>query len=371
MVRRPILITVFLVALCASGGAAAGTAPTAVTVSPAVVAQGGVVHASASGFIPGATVTFELDGATQASVVSDAHGAVSSVALPIPAAMSTGSHTLTALDPVSGASADALFAVVAQEHARLLDDSFNSRGVGVLRLSVYLPAGYDSGTKRYPVIYFLHGLPAGESAYRSWGATIGQAMARVPSDAIVVTPQAARTGDADPEYLDWSPRREWATAIAVELPAYVDTHYRTIQDRRGRALIGVSAGGYGATELGLTHLRTFGVIESWSGYFRPTDPDGTRTLDLGSSNANAQASAYTLVPRLKRLFLANPTFLAFFVGRSDTLFAGDNFRFQRRLVAASVPHAFAALAGGHQTQFWSNHEQGWLTLAVRHLAQPG
>src|SRR5207253_5090865 len=58
---------------------------------------------------------------------------------------------------------------------------------------------------------------------------------------------------SDLEYLDWGPGRNWETAIARELPAYVDAHYRTVPGRAGRALIGVSAGGYG--EIGRASCR--------------------------------------------------------------------------------------------------------------------
>ena len=46
----------------------------------------------------------------------------------------------------------------------------------------------------------------------------------------------------------------------------------------GRAIVGLSAGCYGATMLGLNHLGEFSVIESWSGYFHATDPSGNRAL---------------------------------------------------------------------------------------------
>ena len=100
--------------------------------------------------------------------------------------------------------------------------------------------------------------------------------------AILVVPQGARGGDTDPEYLDRGPGRKWATAIARELPRVIDARYRTIASRQGRALIGLSAGGYGAMHLALDHLAAFSVVESWSGYFHPTDPTGPQGLDLGS-----------------------------------------------------------------------------------------
>ena len=81
---------------------------------------------------------------------------------------------------------------------------------GRLRLAVYLPAGYASSEKRYPVVYFLHGLPAAATSFR--GADfLARALAASGRRAIIVAPQGARDHDSDPEYLDWGPGRNWET----------------------------------------------------------------------------------------------------------------------------------------------------------------
>jgi S-formylglutathione hydrolase FrmB len=144
---------------------------------------------------------------------------------------------------------------------------------GRLRLAVYLPAGYATSSKRYPVVYFLHGLPATPSTYR--GADfLARALAGSGRQAIIVAPQGARDTDSDPEYLDWGAGRNWETAITRDVVTYVDSHLRTVSARNGRAIVGLSAGGYGAVMLALHHLPAFSVVESWSGYFHPTDPAG-------------------------------------------------------------------------------------------------
>lgn len=248
--------------------------------------------------------------------------------------------------------------------SRDLDEQFRSVALrGAVHARVVLPPDYDSSGKRYPVVYFLHGLPASAAAYRgnSWLiSTLEQV-----GPAILVFPQGARGDDDDPEYLNWGAGRNWETYVAEEVPRYVDAHFRTIRSRDGRALIGVSAGGYGATILGLHHLARFSVIESWSGYFEPTDPTGTVVLprEPAASAANLVGSVKTAERRL-------PTFLGFYVGRSDPRFLDDNIRFDARLTAAHVQHVFELYAGGHQTALWQRHASTWLQLALRHLAAP-
>ncbi len=249
------------------------------------------------------------------------------------------------------------------------EGAFRSRALGgTLHFSVVLRATYGDG-RRYPVVCFLHGLPAGESAFRDTSLVRG-ALARLDRPAIAIVPQGARAGDSDPEYLDRGPARNWETALSRELPAYVDSRFRTIPNRRGRAVVGVSAGGYGAMLIGIKHLDTFSVIQSWSGYHRPTDPAGLRTLDLGSPRANACASVHTYVRALRRSFTTRPTRLGFYVGKSDARFRADNVRLDAELSAARVPHLFRLYPGGHERSLWTGHSAAWLELALAGSATP-
>jgi len=83
---------------------------------------------------------------------------------------------------------------------------------GSLEFEIYLPPGYATSHRRYPIIYFLHGLPASPYAFR--GASVfARALEKAGQPAILVAPQGARDGDDDPEYLDWGTGRNWETAI--------------------------------------------------------------------------------------------------------------------------------------------------------------
>jgi len=245
--------------------------------------------------------------------------------------------------------------------------SLQSKAVrGRVHLVVLLPAGYVGSDLRYPVVYFLHGLPASSRAYRSVGF-LQHALAGLRRQAILVAPQGARDHDTDPEYLDWGPGRNWERAVSQELPAYVDAHFRTIPDRRARALVGLSAGGYGAVALAFHHLESFGVVESWSGYFHPTDPSGTKTLDLGSARRNRRANLHNAVVGLRQAFRVHPTFFGFYVGRGDARFRAENLALHHELMSAGIPHVFEVYPGAHGQRVWSAHAHAWLGLALAHL----
>jgi enterochelin esterase-like enzyme len=259
---------------------------------------------------------------------------------------------------------------VRQTSTTSLDVSFHSKALaGRLHFLIHLPSGYTTSGLSYPVVYFLHGLPAGPTSYHgvSW---VGRALDQTGRQAILVVPQGVRRVNGDPEYHDWGPGENWETALAVDLPAYVDAHFRTIASRNGRAITGVSAGGYGASIIGLHHPARFAVIESWSGYFHATDPTGKKALDVGSDADNRYASVTALVPTLARQFRRYPTLFAFYVGRSDPTFVAENVALDRDLRSTHVPHFFKLYAGAHNASVWKAHAVRWLELALDRLSPP-
>jgi putative tributyrin esterase len=256
----------------------------------------------------------------------------------------------------------------AASRSRELDQSLSSRALkGRLHFEVFLPAGYDTSHRRYPVVYVLHGLPAGSGSYHN-ASFVADAVRRIRGNAIVVAPQGARDSDSDPEYHDWGNGRNWETALTHELPAVVDARFRTIRSRAGRALVGFSAGGYGASVIGLHHLEEFAVVESWSGYFHPTDPTGHHSLNVGSTAANEYASVHKLVPKLRKAFDLHPTYFAFYVGDKD-FFAAENLELHHELELAGVWHTFRVYNAGHQLSLWQAEAPRWIDYALAHLAQ--
>ena len=243
--------------------------------------------------------------------------------------------------------------------SRDVDASITSVALnGKVHARVFLPADYDDQPhRRYPVVYFLHGLPAGSDSYRN-NAWLADALGRI-GPAILVLPQGARDSDKDPEYLNWGAGRNWETYIAREVPRYIDAHFRTIPTRAGRAIIGLSAGGYGATIVGLHNPGTFSVIESWSGYFHPTDPSGMRALAREPAT-----NAHTLTDRLR----TGKTYFAFYIGRGDDRFLTENLQLDRELTAAGAPHLFEVYKGAHESSLWQAHAVAWLRLALGRLA---
>jgi len=132
---------------------------------------------------------------------------------------------------------------------------------------IYLPPAFDS-SRRYPVVYLLHGLPGSPSEYID-SLQLGQfADSEITSGAmrpfIAIVPAAGTT----PHYGgEWA--GPWETALIKEIVPWVDAQLPTVAGTAGRILAGLSAGGFGAVNIAVRHPGVFGAVESWSGYFQP------------------------------------------------------------------------------------------------------
>src|SRR5947209_18267212 len=109
------------------------------------------------------------------------------------------SHVLLAAAVLAAVIAVAAATAADLRQQRSVDEGIVSVGLhGLVHARVVLPRGYDdSTTRRYPVIYFLHGLPAGAGSYRG-NAWLVADLERA-GQAILVLPQGARDDDTDPE----------------------------------------------------------------------------------------------------------------------------------------------------------------------------
>src|SRR5690349_15942297 len=121
---------------------------------------------------------------------------------------------------------------------------------------VYLPPGYETSDRRYPVLYLLHGFSL-HSVLPDWEEVTRGAMdSFVTSDPdkafIVVIPNGANAVGGG-FYMDSSVGGGWDRFISTDLVRFIDTNFRTLVDRRSRAIVGHSMGGFGALRMMMLH----------------------------------------------------------------------------------------------------------------------
>lgn len=148
---------------------------------------------------------------------------------------------------------------------------------GPHRIRITLPTGYfDNPTTRYPVVYLLHGGAGGNSA--QWTTGGGDAEG-ITSGSPVITVMA--DGGKVGWFTNWvnpgNSTQRWADFYLTQVIPWVDGNLRTVAARNGRAIAGLSMGGYGAVRLAQDRPDLFASVASFSGAVDLGDI-GTRTV---------------------------------------------------------------------------------------------
>ncbi len=147
-------------------------------------------------------------------------------------------------------------------HGRALEGNLEADAVD-RDVFVFLPPSYAKDkSKRYPVVYALHGYSIGAEQWTHEihvPQTIEGAFAQGAQEMIVVLPDS-KTLHNGSMYSSSVTTGDFEKFIAQDLVAYVDAHYRSIPDRTSRGLVGHSMGGYGATRIGMKHAEVFGSL---------------------------------------------------------------------------------------------------------------
>ena len=140
---------------------------------------------------------------------------------------------------------------------------------------VYLPPSYARDTtRRYPVLYFLHGYTATAEAYVKSLAipdSIDRAVAAGAREMIVVIPDAF-TKYSGSMFSNSPTIGDWETFIAQDLTTVIDKRYRTIASRESRGLAGHSMGGYGTMRIGMKQPGSFAALYAMSSCCLMNDP---------------------------------------------------------------------------------------------------
>ena len=138
--------------------------------------------------------------------------------------------------------------------------------------TVYLPPEYKANrTKRYPVVYLLHGFDADHRAFMRGAyqnlnvrvSTDSLIEAGAVREMIIVTPNA-RNFFGGSFYMNSPVSGKWEDFIVRDLVSHMDRKYRTIRDRRGRGIAGHSMGGFGALRIAMRNPDTFSAVYAMS-----------------------------------------------------------------------------------------------------------
>ena len=219
---------------------------------------------------------------------------------------------------------------------------------------VVLPEDYEKSRLRYPVLYLLHGY-GGHYFHWLWRTNLAEHVRRLP--VIVVLPEGENL------YYVNSPKGKEEDHIIKELIPAVDHTYRTITLGGGRAIAGLSMGGYGALLLGLKHPELFALAGSFSGGVAAPQSESENSKEIFGAMGSPLRKENDLLELIKTGKPPLP-FLYVSCGTEDRGLEA-NRRLVQALYAAKIPYEYRELPGAHTWYFWDDQVQQLLEVLRR------
>lgn len=275
---------------------------------------------------------------------------------------------------------------------------------------ILVPDDYDADPKkRYPVLYLFHGTSGRASDWVMFGHAV-ETTAGLPL--IVVMPDAGFDGDGGGWFTDWwnggaGGRPMWETYHVGELVPWIDDNLRTIAARRGRAIAGLSQGGFGSLSYAARHPELFTSAAAFSGgcvidgdpeaisistfiiQYTTTTLDGVADPDAifgprATQELNWKAhDPGTLVENVRGMQIAlwtgngtpgplDPDPVDPGAASIEQITFGATMRFDHDLTAAGIKHAYHDYGGGtHIFAYWARDLSEYVPTLMRRFRHPG
>ena len=230
--------------------------------------------------------------------------------------------------------------------------------------NLILPRDYTKSERHYPVLYLLHGYT---DHYPAWVSYTNLVQYARGYEEIIVMPEGDN-GFYTNSHSD--PRLAWEDFLMKDLIPYVDRHYRTVASRQGRAIAGLSMGGYGAMKLGLKYPGMFAAVASLSGALAAArlskqgidDPAFHKLVEeIFGPPDNPQRANEDPFQLVKRVSVKEMPQLYVAIGSSDFLLE-ENREFVSLLASLKIPYEYREVPGKHEWPVWDRQIQVVLAM---------
>jgi S-formylglutathione hydrolase FrmB len=273
-------------------------------------------------------------------------------------------------------SALLVMAVAGNAAGEIRETSFQSPSLGrEVQYVVELPDSYATGEGRYPVLYVLHGLFEGPGFWKRRGLSPILHQAEEEKDVPELIVVAVDGGNS---FFANGPTGRFEDLVTRDIVDHVESTYRVEKGRQGRALLGISMGGYAALRIALEHPEAFAAVAAHSAMVLEEIPSAAEGAGRWHMAAFHQVFGDPIDPELWRA--ADPLSwvgsadkvrlpaLYFDCGSEDRyrLYEG-NQELHRRLEAAGIPHQFTLAPGDHGYEFVRSRLRESLSFLGRRL----
>ena len=228
--------------------------------------------------------------------------------------------------------------------------------------TVVLPAGYHQSSRRYPVLYLLHGHGGGHLNWMQRTNLLAYT-ARMPL--IVVLPDAGNSWYTNSAA---RPDERFEEYVAREVPAWVDAQFRTLAFREARYVAGLSMGGYGALKLGLKYPGRFSLAGSFSGAPLAADTSYHTLTDVFGPAGSPSRAENDLATLARDARIPAGTYFYVDCGSADELLA-ENRAFIQAMSARPLAYEYHEVPGAHGWEYWDRRLPVFLRLVEERIAR--
>ena len=220
------------------------------------------------------------------------------------------------------------------------------------RITIYTPAGYEPSNKKYPVLYLLHGMGGDEEAWIALGRTaqiLDNLIAQGKAKPMIVVmtngnvSQEAAPGESAlgfykptmqlPKTMDGTMETSFPDVVK-----FIESNYRTVNSKSGRAIAGLSMGGFHSLHISKQYPDMFDYVGLFSAAI--------------ISSKDVKSPIYDdMATKLKTQFSKKPKLYWIAIGKSDFLYkANEDYR--KLLDENGYKYTYYETTEGHIWKNW-------------------
>jgi enterochelin esterase family protein len=259
-----------------------------------------------------------------------------------------------------------LYSVNKVPHGTVSRRWYNSPGNGMeRRITVYTPAGYETSKEKYPVLYLLHGMGGDEEAWIALGRTsqiLDNLIAQGKAKPMIVAmsngnvAQEAAPGESSLGY--YKPTMQLPNTMDgkfeetfMDVVKFVESNYRVKGDKSGRAVAGLSMGGYHSLHISRYYPNTFDYVGLFSAAIIPND--------------RVKSKVYENIDETLKIQLKNGYKLYWIgIGKTDFLYKNVS-EYRAKLDGFGMKYTYRESEGGHTWTNWRVYLSEFAPLLFR------
>lgn len=229
------------------------------------------------------------------------------------------------------------------------------------KYALYLPPGYESSERSYPVLYLLHGAGDDQTGWVQFGEVLhiaDKAINEGKATPMIIVMPDAQTGQRG-YFNDMGNKWRYEDFFFEELLPFVENEYRIKSEKRYRAIAGLSMGGGGSFMYALHHPELFSSACPLSAYIGPLSFDAFSERYKGAGEKYKEQvlrdyyEKHNALSLIEKMSAEDISSVRWYIdcGDDDFLYEGNSL-VHIAMRKKEIPHEYRVRDGGHSWTYW-------------------